>query len=71
MKYTDLATRLEDLDNKLISNDKESSTNSSLITRLESQIETAKKKQRNLRSARNALLDQRDSTKRELNVRLG
>jgi len=71
MKYTDLATRLEDLDNKLISNDKESSTNSSLITRLESQIETAKKKQRNLRSARNALLNQRDSTKRELNVRLG
>jgi len=71
MKYTDLATRLEDLDNKLIRNDKESSTNSSLITRLETQIETAKKKQRNLRSARNALLDQRDSTKRELNVRLG
>lgn len=71
MKYTDLATRLEELDNKLIRNDKEASTNSSLISRLESQIETAKKKQRNLRSARIALLDQRDSTKRELNVRLG
>jgi chromosome segregation ATPase len=71
MKYTDLATRLEDLDNKLIRNDKEASTNSSLISRLESQIETAKKKQRNLRSARIALLDQREATKRELNVRLG
>jgi len=71
MKYTDLATRLEDLDNKLIRNDKEASTNSSLISRLESQVETAKKKQRNLRSARIALLDQRDSAKRELNVRLG
>lgn len=71
MKYTDLATRLEELDNKLTRNDKEASTNSSLISRLESQIETAKKKQRNLRSARIALLDQRDNTKRELNVRLG
>jgi hypothetical protein len=71
MKYTDLATRLEDLDNKLIRNDKEASTNSSLISRFESQIETAKKKQRNLRSARIALLDQREATKRELNVRLG
>jgi len=71
MKYTDLATRLEDLDNKLIRNDKEASTNSSLISRLESQVETAKKKQRNLRSARIALLDQREATKRELNVRLG
>lgn len=71
MKYTDLATRLEDLDNKLIRNDKEASTNSSLISRLESQVETAKKKQRNLRSARIALLDQREAAKRELNVRLG
>jgi len=71
MKYTDLATRLEELDNKLIRNDKEASTNASLISRLESQVETAKKKQRNLRSARIALLDQRDTTKRELNVRLG
>jgi chromosome segregation ATPase len=71
MKYTDLATRLEELDNKLTRNDKETATNSSLISRLESQIETAKKKQRNLRSARIALLDQRDNTKRELNVRLG
>jgi hypothetical protein len=71
MKYTDLATRLEELDNKLLRNDREASTNSSLLTRLESQIEAAKKKQRNLRSARIAFLDQRDSTKRELNVRLG
>jgi chromosome segregation ATPase len=71
MKYTDLATRLEELDNKLLRNDREASTNSSLLTRLESQIEAAKKKQRNLRSARIALLDQRDNTKRELNVRLG
>lgn len=71
MTYTDLAKRLEELDNKLTRNDKESSTNSSLITRLETQLEAAKKKQRNLRAARVALLDQRDTAKRELNVRLG
>jgi chromosome segregation ATPase len=71
MTYTDLAHRLEDLDNKLLRNEREATTTTSLISRLETQLENAKKKQRNLRSARVALLDQRDSAKRELNVRLG
>lgn len=71
MKYTDLATRLEDLDNKLTRNDKESSTTAALIRRLETQTETAKDKYRKLRAANLALHTQRDSAKRELNVRLG
>lgn len=71
MKYTDLATRLEDLDNKLIRNNKETSTAASLIRRLESQIETARDKHRKLLAANLAFHNQREATKRELNVRLG
>jgi predicted nuclease with TOPRIM domain len=71
MKYTDLATRLEDLDNKLTRNDKETSTTASLIRRLESQTEPAKERHRKLRAANLALHTQREATKRELNVRLG
>lgn len=70
MKYTDLATRLEDLDNRLTRNDTETTTNSRLISRLEAQTETARKKHRALAAARLALLDQRETTKRELNARL-
>ncbi len=71
MKYTDLATRLEDLDNKLLRNDKETATTTSLIRRLESQIETAKDRHRKLRAANLALHTQRETAKRELNARLG
>lgn len=71
MKYTDLATRLEELDNRLTRNETEASTNSRLISRLEAQTETARKKHRSLASARLALLDQRETAKRELNARLG
>lgn len=71
MKYTDLATRLEDLDNRLTRNDTESTTNTSLILRLESQLSVARERTRKLRAARLALLDQRDRTKSELNTRLG
>jgi len=71
MKYTDLATRLEDLDNKLLRNDKETTTTASLIRRLESQIETAKDRHRKLRAANLALHTQRETAKRELNARLG
>ena len=71
MKYTDLATRLEDLDNKLLRNDKETATTASLIRRLESQIETAKDRHRKLRAANLALHTQRETAKRDLNARLG
>lgn len=71
MKYTDLAARLEDIDNKLTRNDREAATNHNLISRLENQLESAKKKQRNLRASRLALLDQKDTARRELNARLG
>ncbi len=71
MKYTDLATRLEDLDNQLHKNFKEAQTNNIRITSLEAQAETARRKQRKLESDRVTLLDQRDTAKRELNARLG
>jgi hypothetical protein len=71
MKYTDLAQRLEDLDARLVRNDKESSTNTARINSLESQIETAKKKQRSIRTARLLLLDEKETTTREFKARLG
>lgn len=71
MKYTDLAQRLEDLDTRLARNDKESSTNSARINSLENQIESAKKKHRALRTARIALLDEKETTTREFKARLG
>jgi len=71
MKYLDLAQRLEDLDSRIARNDKESSTNSARINSLENQIETAKKKQRALRTARLTLLDEKETTTREFKARLG
>jgi len=71
MKYTDLATRLEDLDNQLSRNFRDAQANCTRITSLEAQVENARKKHRKIESARLALLDQRETTKRELNARLG
>jgi len=71
MKYTDLATRLEDLDNRLTRNERESTTCTSEILRLEAKLSTARERNRKIRAARLALLDQRDRAKSELNVRLG
>jgi predicted nucleic acid-binding Zn-ribbon protein len=71
MKYLDLAQRLEDLDSRIARNDKESSTVSARINSLENQIESAKKKQRALRTARLTLLDEKETTTREFKARLG
>lgn len=71
MTYTDLAQRLEAIDSKLTANDRDASKNLTIIRRLESQLETTRSKLNKLREARLALIDQRETVRREFNARLG
>lgn len=71
MTYTDLAQRLEAIDSKLSANDRDASKNLTTIRRLESQLETTRSKLNKLREARLALIDQRETVRREFNARLG
>ena len=71
MKYTDLATRLEEHDKSIERNLKASALNNSRIRSLERQLETAREKSRQLRNEHSTLTDSRETTKRELTARLG
>jgi chromosome segregation ATPase len=71
MKYTDLATRLEELDTKLARNDRDADSTDALIRRLTSQLDSARAKLHRLHTSRLSLSHQRSTTRRELDARLG
>lgn len=71
MKYSDLATRLEEHDNQLKRNLTKQTQNSTRIRSLERQLETARETSRKLRDEHSILTDARETTKRELTARLG
>ncbi len=71
MKFTDLATRLEEISSKLHRNDLAASKNHTRIRSLETQLDNARDKQSRLRAERVSLIESRDIARREFNARLG
>ncbi len=71
MKYTDLATRLEDHDKAIGQNLKKRAVCGGRIHSLTRQLETAHQLSRKLRDEHTILIDSRDTTRREFNARLG
>lgn len=70
MKYSDLATRLEELDRELLSTEKAQKKNQAHIRSLERQLDTARDKALMLIEEHQITLQAKQTCRRELEARL-